>query len=227
MMTIIGATRRMLLTPGACLSVVLGLVQNPVPAHAQSTASSTPDAGMYSTYKTPQAKAMFDHAFDPSPEPDLRKVVRQMFMVMDRLSRYRIPKEPPNVYRVPHAELENYVCGTHCSIKAWYRAGDGIYLDDSLKPETNIFDRSILLHEMVHYIQDRAGEYGNMDDCNRWFHREVDAYNVQNRYLGVMGHPSRVAFTGDNCGVEKNAAAKSKPPSQAYDGLPRQTGPEH
>ena len=91
------------------------------------------------------------------------------------------------------------MCGTHCSIKAWYKTGDGIFLDDTLMPETNLFHRSILLHEMVHYFQDRAGEYGNMNDCERWFHRELDAYTIQNRYLGVIGHPSRVAYIGDNC----------------------------
>jgi len=210
------------------VSLVGALALIPAGALAQSTGSNAQDAGMYSPYKTPEAKAMFDYAFDPSPERDLGKVVRQMFLVMDRLSRYKIPRDMPNIYRVPHAELEQYVCGTHCSIKAWYRAGDGIYLDDSLKPETSVFDRSILLHELVHYIQDRAGEYGNMDDCDRWFHREVDAYNVQNRYLGVMGHPSRVAFTGDNCGTQKSASTPpAASPSQAYDGLRRQTGPEH
>lgn len=203
---------------------VLGL---PVSGLAQSTAANAQDAGMYSTYRTPESKAMFDHAFDPSPEPDLGKVMRQLLLVVDRLTRYRVKGAAmPNVYRVPHAELENYVCGTHCSIKAWYRPGDGIYLDESLKPETSVFDRSILLHELAHFLQDRAGEYASMDDCNRWFHRELDAYNVQNRYLGVMGHPSRVAFTGDNCGNQK-VVAPASPPSQAYDGLRRQTGPEH
>ncbi|MFN0316328.1 MAG: hypothetical protein ACKVQA_14985, partial [Burkholderiales bacterium] len=128
-------------------------------------------------------------------------------------------------YRVPHSELEHYVCGTHCSIKAWFKEGEGIFLDEILRPETSVFDRSILLHEIVHFLQARTGEYEGMDACNRWFHRELDAYNVQNRYLGVIGHPSRVAFTGDNCGVTKNVAEPA--PEQVFSGRPRQTDPEH
>ena len=77
--------------------------------------------------------------------------------------------------------------------------GEGIILDESLHPETNMFDRSILLHELVHYIQDMSGYYGNADACNRWFHRELNAYEIQNRYLGAIGHPSRVAYAGNNC----------------------------
>jgi len=172
------------------------------------------------------ASTLFDHAFDTSPETDLGKLMRQLMNVVDRLSRYKIPKDQPNIYRLPHAELENYVCGTHCSIKAWYRPGDGIFLDESLKPETSIFDRSILLHELVHFLQERSGEYENMDPCNRWFHRELDAYNVQNRYLGVIGHPSRVAFTGDNCGVIKESGGKPGT-TQVFGGQKRATDPEH
>jgi hypothetical protein len=199
-----------------------------VSARAASESSSAPaqNGGMYSTYKTPVASTLFDHAFDTSPETDLSKLIRQLMNVIDRLSRYKIPKDHPNIYRVPHAELEHYVCGTHCSIKAWYKPGDGIFLDESLKPETGIFDRSILLHELVHFLQERSGEYENMDPCNRWFHRELDAYNVQNRYLGVIGHPSRVAFTGDNCGVIKESGAKPGT-TQVFGGQKRATDPEH
>ena len=198
--------------------------QSPVHAGSEQTPAQS-SAGMYSTYKTPVASTMFDHAFDPAPELNMEKLLHQLMAVADRLSRFKIHKDLPNVYRVPHSELENYVCGTHCAIKAWYKPGDGIFLDDSLNPETSVFDRSILLHEMVHFLQDRAGEYDSMDACNRWFHREVDAYNVQNRYLGVIGHPSRVAFTGNNCGVNRDAA---KPGStQVFGGRRRQTDPEH
>ena len=192
-------------------------------ADSQSSPAQS-SAGMYSTYKAPLANTMFDHAFDTAPEQNMEKLLRQLLAVTDRLSRYKIPKELPNVYRVPHSELENYVCGTHCSIKAWYKPGDGIFLDESLRPESSVFDRSILLHEVVHFLQERAREYENMDACNRWFHRELDAYNVQNRYLGVIGHPSRVAFTGDNCGVNKDASPGS---AQVFGGRRRQTDPEH
>ena len=182
------------------------------------------ETGMYSTYVASDG-VVHDRAFDTAPADSLDEVVAQLTRAIDRLARYRVPKEPPNVYRVPHAELENYVCGTHCSIKAWYKPGDGIFLDDTLKPETNLFHRSILLHEMVHYFQDRAGEYANMQPCDRWFHREIDAYTIQNRYLGVIGHPSRVAYAGDNC---NNMEAKTKAPerTQAFDGIRGRVDPD-
>jgi hypothetical protein len=138
-------------------------------------------------------------AFDTGPAASIDQVVKQLGLAIDRLSNHKTPKEPPHVFRVPHAELEAIVCGANCAIKAWYRPGEGIFLDESLKPETNMFDRSILLHEMVHYFQDMSGYYGRVEGCDRWFHRELNAYEIQNRYLGTIGHPSRVAYAGNNC----------------------------
>jgi hypothetical protein len=165
-------------------------------AHAANT-------GPISAYGAYNAPSDFDvkvaRAFDTGPAASIEQLVKNLSLAIFQLSRHKIPKQSPNVYRVPHAELENYVCGTNCAIKAWYKPGEGIFLDESLQPETNVFHRSILLHELVHYFQDVSGYYGNSDACSRWFHRELDAYEVQNKYLGTIGHPSRVAYAGNNC----------------------------
>ncbi len=208
------------------LMALLAFIAAPIlPATAAEPATS--GKGPWGTYTSVKGSdsITFDSAFDTSPAANLEQVAKQLARAIDRLSRYRVPKEPPAIYRIPHAELENYVCGTNCNIKAWYKPGDGIFLDDSLKPETNLFHRSILLHEMVHYFQDRQHEYASMDACDRWFHRELDAYNVQNRYLGIIGHPSRVAYTGDNC-VNMQAQAKSEERTQAFDGARGRLDPD-
>jgi hypothetical protein len=179
-----------------------------------------PIGGMYSTYKSDEG-VVHERGFDTAPAENLDQVVRTLTRAIDRLARYKVQKSAPAIFRIPHAELERYVCGANCSIQAWYKPGDGIYLDESLKPETNLFHRSILLHEMVHFFQDMAGEYGSMDACNRWFHRELDAYTIQNRYLGVIGHPSRVAYTGDNCSNMRTQTGRESGPSQTFDAANR------
>ena len=126
------------------------------------------------------------HAFDTGPSGSLDEVVKQLTVAIDRLSHHRAPKAAPVIHRLSHADMENYVCETNCAIKAWYKPGEGIFLDSSLQPETNTFDRSILLHELVHYFQDMSGYYRDATPCDRWLQRELDAYDVQNRYLGAM-----------------------------------------
>jgi hypothetical protein len=171
--------------------------------------------GMYTAYRSNTSDhQLFDRAFDTKPAASIDELVRNLGRAIDLLSRYRIPKDPPHIYRVPRFEMENYVCSNNCSIQAWYKPGDGIFLLDTLQPETNLMHRSILLHEMVHYFQDMSGAYGDRSSCERWFQREIDAYSIQNRYLGVIGHPSRVSFTSDNCAnLESKAAAQTFGPS--------------
>jgi uncharacterized protein DUF6647 len=163
-------------------------------------AGNTAPISAYGAYNQPDPRDWaVAHAFDTSPAKSLEAVVKQLTVAIDRLSKHRPPKVPPVVHRVSHAELEAYVCETNCAIKAWYKPGEGIFLDDTLQPETNVFDRSILLHELVHYFQDMSGYYGEAAACDRWLRRELDAYEVQNRYLGAIGSPRRVAYVGNNC----------------------------
>ena len=123
-------------------------------------AGDTAAINAYGAYNKPDAREWaIAHAFDTSPAGSLEQVVKQLTVAIDRLSHHRPPKVPPTIHRVSHAELETYVCETNCAIKAWYKPGEGIFLDDSLQPETNMFDRSILLHELVHYFQDMSGYY--------------------------------------------------------------------
>lgn len=176
----------------------------------------------YGAYNAPsEFDAKTARAFDTSPAVSLDQVVKQLTLAIDRLSHHKPPKEAPSVYRVPHAELEQYVCGANCAIKAWYKPGEGIFLDESLKPETNMFDRSILLHELVHYFQDMSGYYGKADACNRWLRRELNAYEIQNRYLGAIGHPSRVAYAGNNCHAMEHAVNDGIIRTQVFSGSTR------
>lgn len=169
-------------------------------ASSAAIAGNTAAINAYGAYNQPDAKDwVVAHAFDTSPANSLEAVVKQLTVAIDRLSKHHPPKIAPVVHRVSHAELETYVCDTNCAIKAWYKPGEGIFLDNSLQPETNVFDRSILLHELVHYFQDMSGYYGEADPCDRWLRRELDAYEIQNRYLGAVGNPHRVAYVGTNC----------------------------
>jgi hypothetical protein len=186
--------------------------------------------GPISAYGGYNAPSEFDvksaRAFDTGPFASLDQAVKHLGLAIDRLSNHKTPKEPPKVYRVPHAELEQYVCGANCAIKAWYKPGEGIFLDESLKPETNMFDRSILLHELVHYYQDMSGYYNSSDACNRWVHRELNAYEIQNRYLGTIGHPSRVAYAGNNCRAWDAAGKDGIIRTQIFSGATRQPDTE-
>lgn len=114
---------------------------------------------------------------------------------LDQISKYHRLVALPEVIRVSHESIEELVCHAKCGALAAYRPGAGIYLDEKLKPETNLFDRSILLHELVHYVQDMTDEHGDMRPCMRWYHREQEAYAIQKIFLFMTGSPTRVGYS--------------------------------
>ncbi len=69
-----------------------------------------------------------------------------------------------------------------------------------MNPETNVFARSVLLHELVHFVQDINRELASVRDCERWYRREQEAYAIQKRFLEMIGSQIRVAYSaGDAC----------------------------
>ena len=118
------------------------------------------------------------------------ELVDALLNTIARLSNYSKPNTAPRVIRVSRAEIERTVCNGPCLIKAWHVPGVGIFLDDRLTPEINLVHRSILLHELVHFVQDTNGEGESMDECERWLQRETGAYRLQNQYLRQIGNIS-------------------------------------
>jgi hypothetical protein len=115
------------------------------------------------------------------------ELVDSLLDTIVRLSSYAKPADRPAVHKVSRAEIESTICRGPCAVKAWHMPGEGIFLDDSLTPESDLVDRSILLHELVHFLQELNGEGTPADECARWLHREREAYELQNQYLALVG----------------------------------------
>ncbi len=126
-------------------------------------------------------------------------------VALDELSKYHRQVAIPEIIRVPHERIEALVCSARkCAALAVYRPGEGIYLDEKLRPETSLFDRSILLHEFVHYAQEMEGAHDDMKPCMRWYQREQEAYAIQKIFLGMVGSATRVGYSahGSTCDDE-------------------------
>jgi hypothetical protein len=158
--------------------------------------SSAESTGMYSTYSDKSGvvsrKYLGNAGVDVLSEAELMPA---LVSALDQLSKYHRPVSLPEVIRVSHERIEAMVCHAKCGALAAYRPGEGIYLDERLKPETELFDRSILLHELVHYVQDMSDEHGDMRPCMRWYQREQEAYAIQKIFLFMTGSPTRVGYS--------------------------------
>lgn len=122
----------------------------------------------------------------------------------------------PYVVMKPHPFFTETVCGGRepCRVTGWYpgRQGaqefpgilaEGIYLDDTLDPMADVFARSVLVHELVHHLQQQVGAYGHgiAPDCVSYVRSEAEAMLAQAQYLYEQHVPfsAAAAMAGYRC----------------------------
>jgi hypothetical protein len=150
-------------------------------------AAEAPKAGMYTASMRNSDESRVAR-LSRSQIDSMPELVDSLLDIIVKLTDYKKPETTPRVFKVSRAEIERTICSGPCPVKAWHMPGEGIFLDDSLMPETDLVQRSILFHELVHYLQEVNGEGASMDECDRWLHREREAYQLQNQYLALIGN---------------------------------------
>ena len=118
--------------------------------------------------------------------PALAELVAVLMSGAVQLSGYPAPPRLPEVELVKHQWLVDEACGAQsCKVRGWLPPGDRIYLDDTLDPVGDTMDSSVLLHELVHYLQRESGRFG--DDCSAAIDKEREAYATQRSFLAAYG----------------------------------------
>lgn len=136
-------------------------------------------------------------------------------------SGYSAPPSPPEVVYQPETVLAAALCppdSEHCTPRGYYSNGAGtIALDETLRNSKNLRTRALLIHEMVHYLQDLSGRWSEMT-CDASVEREREAYQLQARYFIAQGVNRRLLrmpeFSTANCQDERRSGAKFRPTSR-------------
>ena len=82
-----------------------------------------------------------------------------------------------------------------------------IFLDERLDPQDSLYAASVVVHEMVHYLQYRArGEKGFID-CESTVQLEREAYQAQRDFLLRYGVYQPVGVSMHRVGCELAAQA--------------------
>lgn len=95
-----------------------------------------------------------------------------------------IAETAPLVEFVQPRLIADIMCDSEpkCPVLAMYLHGDTIFLDDRLDVQKNEFHTSILLHELVHYVQQQSGRFREAD-CDSWVKEEREAFRIQTAWL--------------------------------------------
>ena len=170
----------------------------PISVGQAITTDSTSNSGMYEKYKGDQQKFLDDFA-GARLNINKEELVPLIFLTLQRLTRYPLPEHYPTVTYLSSDDLSQLACESKCTVLGHYQGGMTVYLDDKLKPETNLFDRSVLLHEMVHYLQQlnlppSKSELSIHEKCVLWYTHEREAYAVQEAFLIMVASPVRAGY---------------------------------
>ncbi len=122
----------------------------------------------------------------------------ELFTAITLVSGYPAPDVLPEVHAVSQTEIQRRICDSRpCRIKAFYHPDWGVVVDETLDIHNDPFDRSILLHELVHHLQKTTGKFEVLANfCSRRISEEFEAYEIQNRYLSQIRSPRRALVMG-------------------------------
>ena len=111
------------------------------------------------------------------------------------LSPYATPDVPPVVETRPHTFFVDNTCGgVECNVVGWYNDGGIIYLDENLSASRD----DIIVHELVHYLQDLSGKFESLS-CTDSVFREREASRVQSAYMIANGRMPRLSTARISC----------------------------
>lgn len=125
----------------------------------------------------------------------LKALVVSLLAWISSYTGYEIPAQQPEVVFVPQAQLVRMGCVGPCAILAWTpkEPPDVIYLVEGLDLEADVCERAVLVHELVHQMQEHAGAYADLALAARHHVREMEALSVQRAYLAENGR--KLAYT--------------------------------
>lgn len=119
------------------------------------------------------------------------------------LSGYTAPAQSPQLVRVPASYLSAAAChGRPCKVMGWFPPGQQIYLDERLDPRASVYASSVLVHEMVHYLQQESGKFGTPHSCESTIAMEREAYAAQREFLLRYGVYQPVGASMHHVGCE-------------------------
>ena len=101
-----------------------------------------------------------------------------------KLTSYAHPGIPPEIQYEDHQFFVEQACAGNerCQVAGWYNNNGTIYLDERIKGQQDAETRSLVVHELTHYLQDLSGEFTE-GNCEEYVKREREAYSAQRQYL--------------------------------------------
>ncbi len=117
----------------------------------------------------------------------MTQLVAGLFVWINLYTGYDIPDQAPEIVFIDHQQLEAMACQGPCPVLGFYDPARVIYLDDNLRPDSNLCAQSVLVHELIHFVQRENGQFSGYSAASAWRLREREAHHFQKVFLGYHG----------------------------------------
>ena len=120
---------------------------------------------------------------------NLNELIIALLLWITSNTDYINPKKLPEVKFLEQNELSQLACKNDCEILAYTPVEPKytVYLSKRLNPLKDVCHRGILLHEIIHVLQDDQGFFMDYDDRTKKHLREMNALVNHNIYLSQYG----------------------------------------
>lgn len=118
-------------------------------------------------------------------------IVQRAAEIAAKVARYPVPKPLPTVYVLTDAAMDAVRPNIHGFVR--YNDPGRVFLNADMPADVRF---AVLVHEMVHVMQARAGRHPF--DCHSNMANELEAYSASSWYLTLSGNshvPMRVEFS--------------------------------
>ena len=120
----------------------------------------------------------------------LNELILALMLWITSNTNYIEPKQVPQVEFIEQEKLSEIACKNRsCEIMAYTQLTPKykIYLSNELKPMTDVCHRAILMHEIIHVIQEDQNIFLEYDERTKKHLREMDALVNHNIFLSRYG----------------------------------------
>lgn len=122
----------------------------------------------------------------------MKELCLELLLVAAQYAEYTPPDHCPQISLAPAVEIRRYVCpGRQCPTVGLYIYDRDRLLIQKGRRLSDIRTRSVIVHELVHFLQDVAGESSDRS-CDATLLRERVAFWAQEQYLRSNGVDARL-----------------------------------
>lgn len=130
----------------------------------------------------------------------IEEIIKHLYLSAISLSGYMPAEMPVDVVFIERQTLIMQVCaGKPCPAVGYYdKENQKIYFDNRYSALEDKYAQGFLVHEIVHYLQDKNDQIPQDMSCDDRINLEKEAYQIQALFLvqhGLDPHQVRLAIT--------------------------------